>query len=66
MPHKFSYLLTYLQQEAGMDEENLDGHFQTRSEGHGQGTTWDEAQRLVTNSVEWCQRVAQCIHRDVE
>jgi len=62
VPHKFSYLLT----TGSRDDENLDRHFQTRSEGHGQGTTWDEAQQLVTNNAEWCQRVAQCIHLDVE
>jgi len=22
------------------------------------GTTWDEAEELATNRVEWCQRVA--------
>jgi len=29
------------------------------------GTTWDEAEELATNRVEWCQRVAQYIHLDV-
>ena len=28
--------------------------------------TWDEAEELATNTTEWRQRVAQCIHLDAE
>jgi len=40
------------------------GHHQTRSEGHGQlDTTWEEAEKLVTDRAELRQRqrVAQCM-----
>jgi len=30
------------------------------------GTTWDEAEELVTNRAEWRQHVTQCICLDVK
>ena len=36
-----------LQEKAGTAKERLDGHHQTRSEGHGH--TWDEAEELATD-----------------
>jgi len=52
----------WLQNKAGMVKK-LDGHHQTRSEGHGH--TWDEAEELATDRAEWRQRVAQCFHQNV-
>jgi len=54
-----------LQEKAGTPKEKLDGHHQTRFEGHGHHLGgWDEVEELATDRGEWRQRVAQCTHLD--
>jgi len=55
-----------IHKEAGTAKENLDVYCQTvRQDLKDMGTTWDEAEELVTNRAEWHQRVAQWIHLEV-
>ena len=53
-----------LQEKAGTSKENWMDII--RRDLKDMDINWDEAEELATDRAEWRQRVAQCIHLDVE
>ena len=51
-----------VQEKVGTAKENWMSI--TRRDMKDMDTSWKEAEKTAADRIEWCQRVAQCIHQD--